>query len=205
MKNFVLGIIAGALVGIGGTVYLASESKIIGSVLFTFGLFFVLVYQFKLYTGLIGYALSNNKKANLALIPILIGNWIGAMAVGFLLRLTRLLTILESKAITLTDTKLNDTWYSVLILAFFCGLLMYLAVNTYYKGKTELRLFGLVLAITVFALIGFEHSIANIYYYSFANVWSLKTVLYVIIAIIGNGLGSLLIPTINILVKKEDI
>lgn len=206
MKNFILAIIAGALVGLGGTIYLSSETKFIGALLFSFGLFFVLVYQFKLYTGLIGYALDNDIKSNLRLIIIVIGNWIGALMVGYIMRLTRVFTYIGPKAVELTTTKLNDQWYSILILSIFCGLLMYLAVNTFYKAKTQdIKIIALFIAIVAFITIGFEHSVANMFYFSIANLWSLKSILYIIIMIIGNGMGSLIIPIIFKLIKKENL
>lgn len=206
MKNFILAIFAGALVGIGGTIYLACETKFIGALLFSFGLFFVLVYQFKLYTGLVGYALDNDKKTNLNLLIIILGNALGAIIVGYSLRLTRLMTNLETRAIDLVQLKLNDSWLSILILSCFCGLLMYLAVNTFNRAKTQdIKIMALVLAITVFASIGFEHSIANIFYFSMANLWGFKSILYVLIMLIGNGIGSLIIPFVNKLLKISNI
>jgi formate/nitrite transporter FocA (FNT family) len=206
MKIFVLAIIAGFLIGIGGTIYLSTDSKVLGSLFFSFGLLFVVVYQFKLYTGLVGYMLDNDKKTNFQLLIIIIGNFIGTFTVGSILRLTRIAPALSNKALALVNLKTNDTWYSILILAFFCGILMYLAVNTFYKAKTQdVKTIAIFLCVIVFAVSGFEHSIANMYYFTIANAWTLKASLYVVIMVIGNGLGSLFIPAVNKLIKKEGL
>jgi formate/nitrite transporter FocA (FNT family) len=49
------------------------------------------------------------------------------------------------------------------------------------------------MGITIFILAGFEHCVANMYYFSVANMWTLKTILYVLIMILGNSVGSILL------------
>ena len=48
-------ILAGIFINIAATIYLSTPDKVVGSVLFTFGLFAVLVTQSNLYTGMAGY------------------------------------------------------------------------------------------------------------------------------------------------------
>ena len=51
------------------------------------------------------------------------------------------------------------------ILSLFCGVLMYLAVNNYKTSNSDnSKLFGIIIAVVVFLLSGFEHSIANMAY-----------------------------------------
>ena len=54
-RQFVSAIIAGMLIGMGGTVYLSQSNAVIGSFLFSIGLYTILVFQLHLYTGKIGY------------------------------------------------------------------------------------------------------------------------------------------------------
>ena len=91
MKCLVKSIIAGVMIGIGGTVYLSVENKVVGSVLFAIGLFAIVVYGFNLYTGKIGYLVTNfNFKYIKELVITLVGNFIGTFFVGFILRYTRI-------------------------------------------------------------------------------------------------------------------
>ena len=60
----------------------------------------------------------------------------------------------------------------------------------------------IVLGVIVFILCGFEHCIANMYYFSVANIWNLNTLLYLLIMILGNSLGGMLIPLCNKVIKK---
>lgn len=196
-------ILAGIMIGIGGTIYLSLDNKIVGSILFGMGLFIIVVYSFNLYTGKIGYLINNfNKKYIRELIITLIGNFIGTLFVGFILKYTRIYTMISEKAKTLADIKLNDTLISILILSFFCGILMYLAVNTYKEVKDIGKYLAVFLGVIVFILCGFEHCIANMYYFSVSSTWSLNTLLYLLVMILGNSLGGILIPLCNKVIKK---
>lgn len=196
-------ILAGIMIGIGGTIYLSLDNKIVGSILFAIGLFIIVVYSFNLYTGKIGYLINNfNKKYIRELIITLIGNFIGAFFVGFILKYTRIYNMISEKAKTLADIKLNDTLISILILSLFCGILMYLAVNTYKEVKDIGKYLAVFLGVIVFILCGFEHCIANMYYFSVSSTWSLNTLLYLLVMILGNSLGGILIPLCNKVIKK---
>lgn len=196
-------ILAGIMIGIGGTIYLSLDNKIVGSILFAIGLFIIVVYSFNLYTGKIGYLINNfNKKYIRELIITLIGNFIGTFFVGFVLRYTRIYTSISDKAKGLVDIKLNDTLISILILSFFCGILMYLAVNTYKEVKDIGKYLAVFLGVIVFILCRFEHCIANMYYFSVSSTWSLNTLLYLLVMILGNSLGGILIPLCNKVIKK---
>lgn len=196
-------ILAAIMIGIGGTIYLSLDNKIVGSILFAIGLFIIVVYSFNLYTGKIGYLINNfNKKYIRELIITLIGNFIGTFFVGFVLRYTRIYTSISDKAKGLVDIKLNDTLISILILSFFCGILMYLAVNTYKEVKDIGKYLAVFLGVIVFILCGFEHCIANMYYFSVSSTWSLNTLLYLLVMILGNSLGGILIPLCNKVIKK---
>ena len=179
-------ILAGIMIGIGGTIYLSLDNKIVGSILFAIGLFVIVVYSFNLYTGKIGYLINNfNKKYIRELIITLIGNFIGTFFVGFILKYTRIYTMISDKAKILAEIKLNDTLISILILSFFCGILMYLAVNTYKEVKDIGKYLAVFLGVIVFILCGFEHCIANMYYFSVSSTWSLNTLLYLLVMILG--------------------
>ena len=118
-------ILAGIMIGIGGTIYLSLDNKIVGSILFAIGLFIIVVYSFNLYTGKIGYLINNfNRKYIRELIITLIGNFIGTFFVGFILKYTRIYTMISEKAKALADIKLNDTLISILILCLFVEYLL---------------------------------------------------------------------------------
>lgn len=192
------------MIAIGGTVFLSIENKVIGASLFSIGLFGVLIYNSNLYTGKIGYLITNfNLKYIKELIITLIGNFIGACSVGFILRYTRIYDNIYEKSLILANTKLNDNILSIFILSIFCGLLMYYAVNGFKKQTDFGKYLVVYLGVAVFILCGFEHCIANMYYFSVADIWSLKTLGYTGIMVLGNSLGSFIIPLCNLVIKEN--
>ena len=192
------------MIAIGGTVFLSIENKVIGASLFSIGLFGVLIYNLNLYTGKIGYLITNfNLKYIKELIITLIGNFIGACSVGFILRYTRIYEKIYEKSLMLVNTKLNDNILSIFILSIFCGLLMYYAVNGFKKQTDFGKYLVVYLGVAVFILCGFEHCIANMYYFSVADIWSLKTLGYTGIMVLGNSIGSFIIPLCNLVIKEN--
>ena len=200
--------ISGILIAIGGVVFLACESKYLGAFAFSVGLFFTVEGGYKLYTGAIGYALDNNKEDNLNLITIVIGNFLRTLFVGTILQLTRLadsgiLLSLQAKAEAVSKVKLEDTWYSILVLSFMCGILIYLGVDNFKKNANVFsKVWGIIICVFVFIVAGFEHCVANMFYFVFSNSLDLHCVLYILIMIFGNSLGGLLIPALKKVMNK---
>ncbi len=198
-KIFLNAVLAGLFIGIAGTVYLATPQPGLGAFLFGFGLLTILCYQFRLYTGAIGY-LANQGRETLPYLVVLLliwlGNLAGCFAVGSLIRWSRSLKLVESRAIGLCEQKLGDELGSIFILAFFCGILMYLAVESFRRSEwhAAIRLPIVFLCVAIFILSGFEHCIANMYYFSVAGLWSWTTLGYVAVMTLGNSVGGMLLP-----------
>lgn len=186
-------IFAGIMIGIAGTVYLRVDNNIVGALLFSIGLLVICMYGMNLYTGKIGYILINKLNYIYELLITILGNFIGTFLVARLVLLTRFKSV-SDKAVDLVNLKLSDNLLSIFILSVLCGILMYIAVNNYKKINNEIGKYSCIfMCVMVFILSGFEHSIANMYYISVANLLSLKSLLYILIMILGNSVGSILI------------
>lgn len=187
---------AGITIGIGGAVYLTLDNKVIGALLFGVGLYTIVLNGLFLYTGKVGYLISaKDKKAYiLQLIFTWLGNFAGTALAAAAISATRIRN-LRRTAEVICKTKLADTPHSILILAVFCGILMYVAVDGFREKGNPLILF---FCVTVFILCGFEHCIANMFYFSLAGAWSLRAVIYLLLMTLGNSVGGILLP----LVKK---
>ena len=197
IKILIRAILAGIMISIGGTIYLALENKMLGAFLFSVGLFSICVNGYNLYTGKIGYVIDNKLKYLIELLLTLLGNLIGTVACGYVLTLTRSASKLKAAATILCDTKLNDNLLSIFVLSVFCGIIMYMAVDIYKKTTDFGKYVGIFMGITIFILAGFEHCVANMFYFSIANMWEWKTALYVLVMVLGNSLGSILIALGN--------
>ena len=78
LKTFLLAVLAGMSISIGGMVFLSCESKVVGAILFTIGLFTVCTFGFNLFTGKVCYALDNKPSYILDLVLIWLGNFAGS-------------------------------------------------------------------------------------------------------------------------------
>ena len=183
LKILVRAVLAGVMISIGGTIFLTCESKLLGAFLFSIGLYAICAFGLNLYTGKIGYVIDNKPKYLIELGITLLGNLIGTIGCGYLLFLTRQGDKLRGVAGTISEVKLNDNLLSIFILAIFCGIIMYLAVDLFKRLTDFGKYMGIFMGITVFILAGFEHCVANMYYFSAANMWTWKTVLYVLVMI----------------------
>ena len=199
-KLFLNAILAGLFIGIAGTVCMAVPHAVMGAFLFGFGLLTIVSYGFKLYTGAVGYLAIQGKNAPrylLELLLIWLGNLAGCFSVGFLVRQTRSFPGFAERVANVCAAKAGDSFVSWLILSFFCGILMYVAVET-FKRKEELsatvRVPVLFLCVAIFILSGYEHCIANMYYFSAADMWSWKALGAIGVMTLGNSLGGMLLP-----------
>jgi formate transporter len=210
LKILVSGVLAGLFIGLGSFAYCGcvaldpTVGKILGSALFSVGLFLVCFSGTCLYTGRIGFAPEAIKEKgwgylfDLAL--MLSGNFIGAAGSGALLNLAfqndstnKILAI--ARSIAQNRALLGEgaqPWYKAFIMGVFCGILVFLAVYVWKKSDNWfIKATGLILCVTTFVVTGTEHCIANMFYYAFAGEWNLGDFLDVLIVIAGNSLGSL--------------
>lgn len=188
-------ILTGIAIGIGGTVFLSCENKVAGAFLFGTGLFTILTFGFLLFTGKVGYAVENKPSYLADLAVIWVGNLIGAMLTGGLVLLTRIGGGISEKAAALCEIKFADSPISIFILAFFCGILMFIAADGYKNIKNPAgQMLAVFLPVMTFILSGFEHCVANMYYFTAAKAWSGKAWLYMLVMTLGNAAGGILIP-----------
>lgn len=194
LNTFVQSILAGIAISIGGAVFLSCDSKIVGASFFSVGLYAVCTLGLNLYTGKVCYIFDNNLAYTASCGLIWLGNLVGTFASGMAIRASRLTNLVE-KAVSVSDTKLSDSLLSVFIMAIFCNILIYLAVESYKNNPHELgKYLGLFLGVSVFVAVGFEHCVANMFYFSIAGAWSGKAVLYLIVMTLGNAVGGVIFP-----------
>lgn len=194
MKNVIstlrLSICAGILIAIGGSVFLSCENRYAGAVLFSVALLCICYRGYYLYTGKIGYAVSEHTKRDIVSLAVgLAGNLFTAYSLGLILSV--MIPALRTSAGNICTAKLAMTMPSVFVRALFCGLLMYLAVSIYRDKNSVL---GIIFCVPVFILSGFEHSIADAFYFGAAGVFGWRFLLFTAAAVAGNSLGAMILP-----------
>ena len=204
LKTFIFAILAGAAIGIGGAAFLSVESKVLGSVLFTVGLFTVCTFGLNLYTGKVCYVFENPIGYALDVLIIWLGNLVGTFLCAQLFLLTRIGPAMAEKVMALCDLKLSDGLLSIFILAIFCNVMIFIGVDGYKRCQHEIgKYLALFFGVVVFILCGFEHCVANMFYFSLGGVWSGKAFGYLIIMTLGNGVGGVIFPLIRMWKEKK--
>lgn len=201
MKNLCKGLSAGIMIAVGCAIYLACSNKYIGAGLFSIALIGVCIKDYSLFTGKIGYIITEHKKENFSILLLgLLGNAIAVILFG--LAISYAVPSLSETAKVICEAKLSEqNFLQTLIRGIMCGLLMYFAVSIYKEHKS---IVGILFAIPVFILAGFEHSIADIGYFAIANIYSLKAFGFIWTVILGNALGSFILPVLSFSTKKSD-
>ena len=66
--------------------------------------------------------------------------------------------------------------------------MIYLAVELYKRSKQILLV---VMPVMIFILCGFEHCVADVFYFAAAGEISVRAILFIVICVLGNAAGSL--------------
>jgi len=191
-KGFFGGIAAGFMVGIGGAVYLACDNKYIGAVMFAVALVAICSLDMCLFTGKVGFLVESHTKADFALtFSGLLGNFVGALLCSLFVYLAT--PSAQEKAALMCAAKLEKPIAAVIFAGIMCGVLMYTAVKVFKAKNTYI---GVVFCVPVFILAGFEHSIADMFYFGISGIYTWRTLLFIVLVIIGNAVGGCLLPAL---------
>ena len=201
-KIFVSAILAGAAIAFGGVAFLSVENKILGALFFTVGLFTVCTFGLHLFTGKVCYVFEQDKAYALSLPIIWLGNLVGTAIVAAMVRLSRIAGICE-RAVTMCRTKTDDSLLSLFILGVLCNIFIYIAVEGFKNNPHEVgKYLSLFFGVMVFILCGFEHCVADMFYFWAAGIWSVKAVLCLLTVTLGNIIGGISFPLIRNWLKK---
>lgn len=174
-------ILAGVLIALAGIVYLNCSDKVVGSFLFSFGLCLVIILEANLYTGKVGYIKSVD---DLTDVMMMFGiNVLSAYLVGLISGMGPM----HDSAAAIVTTKLETEWWITLLKSIGCGICIYGSVEGYKKTKSFILV---ILGVMCFILAGFNHVVADAFYIGAARFGSLQ---YLLLAAIGNAIGSILI------------
>ena len=190
--TFINAILAGLCIGIGCNIYLSCDSKYIGASLFSVGLITIITFGFNLYTGKVGYIITKGSKFIVDVLIILFGNIIGCILFGLLFP--------SDVAAHMCFVKLSTDLLTIFYKSIMCGLLMFIAVDSYKINNNFLLTF---LCIPTFILSKYEHSIADVVYLTMGGVFSPLSFRFIVVVILGNAIGGMLIPFCRKLKTKQ--
>ncbi len=193
-KVFISAVLAGMCIGFGGVAFLSLENKVLGALFFTVGLFTICSFGLHLFTGKICYVFEKDTAYALDLPIIWLGNLLGTGLTAGLSLLTRIGPALSEKAAALCQVKTGDSLLSLFVLGIFCNIFIYIAVEGFGKIPHEAgKYLSLFFGVMVFILCGFEHCVADMFYFWMAG-WSGRAVIAVLVITLGNALGGIIFP-----------
>lgn len=206
LKSLFLGILAGLAIGLGSFLFLlfkkilpSTPGLIFASMSFSVGLTLVCIFSLNLYTGKIGCFLDDREKIkeNSINLPIaLLGNAIGAFALGIICHfIFNGWTEFMDMIVSVSEAKTNSDM--VFIEGILCGALVYVSVY-FYKNLENwaMKIIGIVVGVTLFVYCGFQHCIANMFYFGMAFNWNIDMFWNLLIVILTNSIGALLVRCI---------
>jgi len=184
ISTFTLAVMAGAFIAFGAVLYTyvihdsqlsIGLTKLIGGLVFCLGLILVIVAGAELFTGnsLIVMAYVSRKVTLEQLLRnwviVFIGNLVGSLGIVFLIWLSRQWTSADSsvgvKALMIANSKVNLAFWQAFSKGILCNILVCLAVWLCFSGRSVTdKILAIIFPITAFVALGFEHSVANMYF-----------------------------------------
>ena len=197
-KAFIYGIMAGVIVGLGGTVLLTVENTYLGSFLFAGALFIILSLEYDLFTGQVGYFFYKERKPYaIHLLIVLLGNLVGTFLTAMLIRATRLGPHLIEIVQLKTHVKMNDSFLSLFILGLLCNMFVTNATHQFKYNPYQVgKYMAIFVSIMTFALSGYEHSIADSFFFFLGGEYNWDVLRVFLTVLFGNIVGGLIIPTL---------
>ena len=192
LNKLVKSILAGISIAIGAVIYLLCSNKIVGAFLFSVGILMVMEFKLLLYTGYVPTQREGQSFKDYIINSsfVFIGNLIGGAITAGLLALTRLQDDLWKATNSVCDVKLNDNLLSIFILSIFCGIIIAGIVKA---TNLKHRVLYVGMMIATFILCGYEHVVANSFYFSFSlKLFTFKGLLFMLVCFLGNFVGGLI-------------
>jgi formate transporter len=186
LRLFVLAVLAGAFIALGGafaTTVAAGAAvaipygvvRLLAGLVFSLGLILVIVGGAELFTGnnLIVMAWANRKVTTALLLRnwviVFAGNFVGAFATAVLVFWSGQYRFgngaVGLAALTIGHAKVGFEFGQAVVLGMLCNGLVCLAVWLTYSARTTAdKILAIVPPIAGFVAMGFEHSVANMYF-----------------------------------------
>lgn len=186
-STLVLAILAGALIAIAGVYFTFATSQIIvtrtftqvfGGLLFSFGLIAIVITGAQMFTGnTLGIMNVASKKLDVIKllrnwVLVYFGNYLGAAATAGIIYMSKVWTKngyqFGIKALMIAGPKTSLSFVDAFFLGILANSLVCLAIYLAASGKkTTDKILGIIFPTAAFIAMGFEHSVANMYFLTF--------------------------------------
>ena len=192
LNKIVKSILAGVAISLGAVIYLLCTDKIVGALLFSVGILMVMEFKLLLFTGYVPTQRETQSFSDYLKNSgiVFVGNLIGGALTAGLLALTRLQEKLYTATSNVCQIKLDDHLLSIFILSIFCGIIIAGIVKA---TNLKHRVLYVAMMIATFILCGYEHVVANSFYFSFSlKLFTLEGALLMLVCMLGNFVGGII-------------
>ena len=202
-KTFILAVLAGSFIAFGALFYIVvttnsglgfGPERLLGGLAFSLGLILIVVGGAELFTGniLMVFAWADKKIRFSEVLKswsvVYAGNLVGAAATAYMVYLTGVHNLASGgvgeTAAKIASTKADLSALQAFTRGILCNVLVCLAVWLSFSARTVPgKVCAIVFPIAGFVAMGFEHSIANMFFFPFgyltgAGVVTLQTALF---------------------------
>jgi formate transporter len=184
MVKFTLALLAGVFIAFGAAFFtlVVHDSKLsfgltqlIGGLAFCLGLILVVVAGAELFTGnnLLVMAYVSKKITLFQLLRnwmiVYIGNFLGALSMVIWIYIAQHWmmnnALVGAKMLLIANAKVSISFLAAFSRGILCNALVCLAVWLCMSGRSTIdKIFSIIFPITAFVALGFEHSVANMYF-----------------------------------------
>lgn len=185
LRVFALAILAGAFIALGAAFYTlvtydaagvpGGVMRLLGGLVFCLGLILVVVAGAELFTGnnLLVMAYVDNKVTLAQLLKnwviVYLGNFVGALGILLMIYFSGHWHTADgavgAKAVSIATSKVDLVWTEAFFRGLLCNVLVCLAVWLCFAGRTVVdKVLAIIFPITAFVAMGFEHSVANMFF-----------------------------------------
>ncbi|MFH1169097.1 MAG: formate/nitrite family transporter [Chloroflexota bacterium] len=211
LSTVLLGILAGAFIGLGGMFYTMVTTdiglgfglaKLVGGLVFCLGLVLVVLAGAELFTGntlIVMSWISGRTKLGQLLRNwglVYTANLVGSLSLVGLMFYTNQWGLhgygVGANALQIANAKVNLTFGAALARGILCNVLVCLAIWLCFSARTVTdKVLAIVFPITAFVAGGFEHSIANMYFIPMGILMSGQPVVVEAAGLTSQGLAHL--------------
>lgn len=180
IRMLTLAVLAGVFIALGAVAYTMvmtgldptyGPSRFLGGIVFSLGLILVIVAGAELFTGnaLMVMALVDGRitsgEITKCWVIVYLGNFAGALAMALAVWCSGILDGPAGEtAVKIATGKSDLTWTQAFVRGALCNMLVCLAVWLTLAARTVTgKILAIIWPISTFVLLGFEHSVANMY------------------------------------------
>lgn len=116
-------------------------------------------------------------------------NLFGVLTIFIIRRLDFMPELIYECASPIIESRDAELWYQHIIGGMSCGICIQMAVNNW---KAKNKSLGVILPVMIFILCGFEHCIADAFYYTWST-FEWRHLLQILEVFIGNMLGAFIV------------